>query len=80
MNWLRKRKVSPLPIPATPSMVAATLLDKVQQGQVESCLVMIKYVGGTYNCSYTTMTTADFLMHEKALQKLAMDAFEGSNA
>lgn len=80
MDWFRRRKVSPLPIPATPSMIAASFLDKVQQGQVESCLVMIKYTNGTYNCSYTTMTTADILMHEKCMQKLAMQFFDRSDA
>lgn len=80
MNWLRRRKVAPLPIPATPSMVAASLLDKVQQGEIESCMVFVKRVNGTYNCSYTTMTTADILMHEKAMQKLAMQFFDQSDA
>lgn len=80
MGWFRQRKVSPLPIAATPMMLAATLLDKVQQGEVESCVVLVKRVSGVFEGSYSTMNTVDMLMHEKAVQKLALDLYNSSDA
>lgn len=76
MGWFKQRKVSPLPVPASPMMLAATLLDKVQQGQVESCVVLVKRISGVFEGSYSTMTTTDILMHEKAVQKLAMSFYD----
>lgn len=78
MSWLRKRKVAPLPVPATPSMIAATLLDRVQQGNIENVIVLWKTKEGQFSSAYSTMVTTDLLMHEKAVQCVAMDHYKSS--
>lgn len=80
MSWLRKRKVAPLPVPATPQMIAATLLDKVQQGEIDHVVVLFKRKNGNYGCDYSSLSTTDILMHEKAMQVLALDHYRNSDA
>lgn len=75
MNWLRRRKVAPIPIPATPMMIAATLLDKVQQGEIENVVVFWKTVRGGFNNAHSTMLTSDMLMHEKGMQEMSLEHY-----
>lgn len=76
MSWLKRRKVSPLPLPCTPMMLAASLLDKVQQGEVENLVMLVKLKSGVFEISYSTMETSDALMHEKMMSSKANEFFE----
>jgi hypothetical protein len=75
VSWLRRRKISPLPISATPLMIAAVLLDKVQQGEIDNVVVCWKTKAGGFNIAHSEVLTTDILMHEKAIQQLAMEIY-----
>jgi hypothetical protein len=61
-------------------MVAAALLDRVQQGDVENVVVLYRRTNGGFCCDYSALNTTDILMHEKAIQALAMDHYRASDA
>lgn len=56
-------------IAQTPMVVASTLLDKVQQDQVEALAVCIKWKTGDYCTHLSTQKTSDLLMHRLFLDR-----------
>jgi hypothetical protein len=75
LPWLRRRKVSPLPVPATPLMIASSLLDAVQQDEISNVVVCTKRKDGSFYIAASTMNTTDMLMHEKSVVEKAMECF-----
>lgn len=65
-------------MPCTPSMLAATMLDRVEQGEVENLVVSVKNREGKFNVFCSTMKTTDMLMHERMVKDLAEDLWSGN--
>ena len=73
--WVKRRKIAPLPIPASPLMIAAALLDKVQQGEIKSLVVCTQTTKDTFQVSHSGMSTAEALFHGKMVQQRVDELF-----
>lgn len=64
-DWERRRKVVALPGMMSPHALAATALDKAQQGEVRHYVQIITWKDGSVSCAWSAMPLSSLVYSER---------------